>query len=58
MITTSYVASQAYREILEDGHPIVIITGKDIIEFIFNEMEIRTTTDLQSWLTNNFANSM
>lgn len=58
MITTSYVASQAYKEILEDGHPIVIITGKDIIEFIFNEMEIRTTTDLQSWLTNNFANSM
>ena len=25
MITTSYVADQAYKEILEDGHPIVII---------------------------------
>lgn len=52
MITTSYIADQAYQEILNDNHPIVIINGKDIIEFIFNELEIRDTISLLSWLEN------
>jgi hypothetical protein len=30
MVTTSYVDSQAYREVIEDGHPILIITAADI----------------------------
>ena len=51
MFTTSYVA---YEEILKDGHPIVIINGKNIIEYIFNELEIRTISELEKWLTNNY----
>lgn len=54
MFTTSYVAKQAYEEILKDGHPIVIINGKNIIEYIFNELEIRTISELEKWLTNNY----
>ena len=50
MITTSYVAKQAYEEILADKHPIVIISGKDIIEFLFNELEIRDIHSLEEWL--------
>lgn len=50
MITTSYVAKQAYEEILEDNHPIVIISGKDIINYLFNELEIRDKTSLEDWL--------
>jgi hypothetical protein len=29
LITTSYVHDQAYREIREDGHPVVIVAGAD-----------------------------
>lgn len=29
-VTTSYVSSQAYSELLEDDHPILIISGRDI----------------------------
>lgn len=54
MITTSYVVKQAYDEILKDNHPIVIISGKTIIDFIFNELEIRTPEDLNEWLKKNY----
>lgn len=54
MFTTSYVATQAYEEILTDGHPIVIINGKNIIEYVFDELEIRDTTQLEQWLTRNY----
>lgn len=34
LITTSYVHTQAYKEIIEDGHPILIITGHDIARIL------------------------
>ncbi len=55
MITTSYIADQAYKEIIEDGHPIVIINGKDIIDFIFNELELRDSRSLLMWLNKNYG---
>ena len=30
MVTTSYVDRQAYGEVVEDGHPILIVTASDI----------------------------
>ncbi len=30
MITTSYVDKQAYQEVVDDGHPILIVTATDI----------------------------
>ncbi len=30
LITTSYVDNQAYKEVVEDGHPILIVTASDI----------------------------
>jgi hypothetical protein len=32
LVTTSYVHAQAYQEIREDGHPVVILAGRDIID--------------------------
>ncbi len=32
LVTTSYLDAQAYREIREDGHPVVILAGRDVIE--------------------------
>lgn len=34
LVTTSYVDLQAYREIKEDQHPILIISGSDIVEIL------------------------
>jgi hypothetical protein len=34
LVTTSYVDVQAYREIKEDGHPIVVISGGDIVDLL------------------------
>ena len=34
MVTTSFVSSQAYQEVLEDGHPILIVTAADIVEIL------------------------
>lgn len=36
LFTTSYLADQAYQEIVEDSHPITIITGKNIIDFLYD----------------------
>lgn len=50
MITTSYVDSQAYKEVVEDGHPILIITASDIA-YILRRNSI-TTDNISNWLNN------
>lgn len=32
LVTTSHLDAQAYREIREDGHPIVVLAGRDVID--------------------------
>ncbi len=34
LVTTSYIHSQAYKEIIEDGHPILIINASDIAKIL------------------------
>lgn len=53
LITTSYVDMQTYKEIVEDGHPIVIISAIDIIH-ILKKSGIKTVEDVKKWLKNNF----
>lgn len=49
MVTTSYVDKQAYSEIREDGHPIVIISGKDIADILMKS-GINTPEKVKSWM--------
>lgn len=49
LVTTSWVNSQAYEEIKEDGHPIIIISGGDIIR-ILKEKGIPTREAVNTWL--------
>ena len=51
-VTTSYVSEQAYKELLEDGHPVIIISGRDIIELL-NKNHINTNE-----LIYNFINTI
>ena len=34
LVTTSYVHAQAYQEIREDGHLVVILAGRNLVEIL------------------------
>ncbi len=48
MVTTSYVHQQAYKEVLEDGHPILVITGSEIARALIENGY--TAESLETWL--------
>lgn len=48
MITTSYVDSQAYEEVVEDGHPILIVTASDIAVALRNNAI--NSSNIEYWL--------
>ena len=48
MLTTSYVDSAAYKEVVEDGHPILIVTASDIATILRNNA--LTSHDIGLWL--------
>ena len=54
LFTTSYVGKQAFQEILDDGHPVNIVSGKDIVDFLFDDLEIYTPEALEKWLERNY----
>lgn len=54
IFTTSFVATQAYMEILEDQHPIVIIAGGDIIDYLKKVKNVTSLQQLEKWLSNNY----
>ena len=56
-VTTSYVDIQAYKEIIEDEHPIAIISGVDIIDILYQN-EITDLDKLKGYLNNNFPKDM
>lgn len=56
MVTTSFVHDQAYREIKEDGHPIIVIAGADIIA-ILKSHGLGTVGAVTGWLQQAFGAS-
>jgi hypothetical protein len=53
LVTTSYVAQQAYREIREDQHPIIVIAGRDIVQLLMSN-GLGNQHDLTNWLRSAF----
>lgn len=53
MITTSWINGQAYQEIKDDKHPIVILSGGDTIQ-VLKSHGIATLQDLDRWLIAHF----
>lgn len=49
LVTTSHLDGQAYREIREDGHPVVVFAGRDIVD-ILKTSGLDTTAALQRHL--------
>lgn len=53
LVTTSYVSKQAYKEIKEDQHPVIIISARDIVN-ILKRGGYNTFSSVQRWLESNF----
>ena len=53
LVTTSYLDLQAYKELKEDGHPIVVISAIDIVELLRNNGMADDKT-LLAWLSRDF----
>jgi hypothetical protein len=53
LVTTSFVHHQAYKEIVDDKHPIIIVCAQDIIN-ILKSNGISTIDHLRNWLKTNF----
>jgi hypothetical protein len=53
-VTTSYVSEQAYKEIVEDGHPVIIVSGADIAQILVNEGGYKSVGEVKDWLKTNF----
>ncbi len=53
LVTTSFLGEQAYEEIREDGHPVVVIASRDIAE-ILKTHQLGDIEATRSWLTREF----
>lgn len=49
LITTSYVHDQAYKEVMEDGHPILIMSATDIASVLRKNAII--SSNIEDWFT-------
>jgi hypothetical protein len=54
LVTTSFVARQAYEEVREDRHPIIFLSGKDIAD-VLTANGYGTTELVENLLQNEFA---
>lgn len=50
-VTTSYLGEQAYKEIKQDGHPVLILSGGDIARILVNN-GFKTPAEVEKWLYN------
>jgi hypothetical protein len=53
-VTTSYLARQAYSELRDDQHPVVVIAGGDIVQLL-RERGYRDATAVRRWLHQEFS---
>jgi len=49
LVTTSYVGEQAYKEIKQDGHPVLVLSGGDIVEILVQN-GVNTSEGVAEWL--------
>jgi hypothetical protein len=53
IVTTSWLHDQAYKEIVEDGHPVMILAGKDVVELL-REIGLQDSSAVVNWLQTTF----
>lgn len=50
LVAASYLALQAYQEIMEDGHPVIVISARDIANPL-EKAGLGDLVELQKWLS-------
>lgn len=53
-VTTSFISDQAYKEIVEDMHPVIILSGKDIANILI-QVGYASPESIKVWLEKNFS---
>jgi hypothetical protein len=48
-VTTSYVGEQAYTEIKQDDHPVLVLSGGDIAKILIGN-GLKTEEEVKKWL--------
>ena len=56
LVTTSAVAKQAYEEVRTDKHPIIFLSGKDVVSILIQK-GINTASTLITYLSENYKKS-
>ena len=54
MVTTSFVAKDAYKELIEDEQPVAIIAGNDLLELLQKYEQINNCISLERYLKINY----
>lgn len=49
LVTTSYVDRQAYQEVTDDGHPVILVAAQDIVGLL-RAAGLRTSAQVDAWL--------
>lgn len=49
LITTSYIDRQAYQEVTDDGHPVILTSARDIVDLL-RSIGIETPSQVSYWL--------
>lgn len=49
LVTTSYVDKQAYQEVTDDGHPVILTTARDIVGLL-RSAGVQTPEQVAAWL--------
>ncbi|RQO61739.1 restriction endonuclease [Paucibacter sp. KBW04] len=49
LVTTSYVDRQAYQEVTDDGHPVILVAAQDIVGLL-HAAELRAPAQVAAWL--------
>lgn len=57
LVTTSWVGAQAYEEIRTDGHPVVVMSGADIVETLRTH-GISSVEQVRAWLDQDFRQAL
>lgn len=50
LVTTTFLGDQAYQELVEDDHPIVVCAGGDIAELLIQKAGLGSASHAKQWL--------
>lgn len=50
LVTTTYLGEQAYQEIVDDQHPIVVCAGGDVAQLLITNRGLYSQSDVREWL--------